>query len=400
MMKSDSTFLTKESDFEIVRKEWKNLEGNPANPHLVSSIDWFDAWRHIFGNNKKIGILRVADAGKLIALQSLMVEPVWRGPALSAIYDYTREDTAFLTQLPQFRFLPVRQLSGLITLESGNIRSLPLFANTEITTTDLELYAAALRKIPHWDVARLVCKRSEIESYLHALDKTGYTAYANRHGMPLYAMHLKPWEVYLSGRSRNFRKNFRHAVQQVLSENKNFTARTYMGNNHVEPALDLLAGLAQKSWKCSGREGESIIVPLTDRALEFHRRLCLTPSSKILPYVQLLFDGDNPFAGTLSYFYGQRLLGCQMYFDPEYERFSPGRLLLKELITHGQAEGATIFDLNGGSPFVQYFSDFADDYYQIMVFNTGWYARMLHFWARKFSNDIISLKNVSSLSNN
>ncbi len=79
----------------------------------------------------------------------------------------------------------------------------------------------------------------------------------------------------------------------------------------------------------------------------------------------------------LALFYKHRLFGCKTYFDPEYARFFPGRLLFREMITHGHAHGARIMDMNGDSRLVKHFSNFPDDYH-ILVFNTQPYGRLLH----------------------
>lgn len=388
-MQPDVRFLVGEAELAGAREEWRALAQHSHNPHVFCSVEWFDAWRHAFGKNKKLGLLRVARGGQLIALQPLMIEGVRRGPALSALYDYTAEDVGFLEQRPRFRFVRVRQLSGLINLEAGNIRSLPLSLMPEMNAPDLVHYLKAMRGVAHWDVARLLCKDSEIQSYLRALREAGLEAFAKRHFMPLYGLQLKPWDDYLASRSRSFRKNFRHAIEQGTNENKHFIARAYIGVDQVAEALEKLFALARKSWKSTGREGESVIIPLTERGAEFYRHICLTPSTEVVPYVQLIFDGDRLFGGALTLFYKDRLFGCQTYFDPEYARFSPGRLLFREMIEHGYTHGARIMDLNGGSQFVAHFSDFSDNYYQVLVFNTGLYGRLLHACAKRLSNDLL-----------
>lgn len=399
-MQPDITFLTNDADLTSAREEWQRFALHSPNPHVFSSVIWFDAWRHAFGKNKKLGLLRVRQAGEIIAIQPMMIEAVRRGPALSALYDYAVEDIDFLEQRPRFRFLPIRQLSGLINLEAGNIRSLPLFGNNGMGVSDLAPYLKAMQKISHWDVGRLVCTGSEIQPYLQTLREAGFGAFAKQHFMPLYGLELKPWDDYFASRSRIFRKNFRYTVEQVTKEKKQFIAREYIGRDNVADALEKLFALARRSWKSTGRKGESVVIPLTERAAEFYRYICLTPSSEVVPYVQLLFDGDTVFSGMLALFYKDRLFGCQTYFDPDYARFSPGRLLFREMITHGHAHGARIMDLNGGSQFVKHFSDFSDNYYQILVFNTRPYARLLHVLAKWLSNDLLSAEHAPSTEGN
>lgn len=395
-MQAKVEFLTAESELAGVREEWRALAKRSPNPHVFCSVEWFEAWRHAFGQNKKIGLLRVARDSEVVAFQPLMIVGVRRGPALSALYDYTAEDVGFLEQRPRFRFVRVRQLSGLLNLEAGNIRSLPLSIMPEMNIADLVQYFNAIGRVARWDVARLLCKDSELHSYLRALREAGVEALAKRHFMPLYALKLKPWDDFLAARSRNFRKNFRHAIEQGAKENKQFISKAYIGSDQIEWALDRLFALARRSWKNTGREGESVIIPLTERGAEFYRHICLTPSSEVVPYIQLIFDGDTLFGGALTLFYKDRLFGCQTYFDPEYARFSPGRLLFREMIEHGYAYGASIMDLNGGSEFVARFSDFSDNYHQILVFNKGAYGRLLHACAKRFSNDLLTVESFSA----
>ncbi len=352
---------------------WNELYAQSRARHAFQSYAWFDCWAAVFGSDKQIRVFAFFEGERLVGVAPTIVVATRRGPKLRIGYDLTPDDLPFVGIKGRYRVLPVRQMSFPCSLESSNVRGEMLCAGGYRERCE-DALARQWAMTPGWDLAVLCLAPAAAQSLARSAQRHGLPALLRPAHRQFGGIEMAPWDAYLDSKPRQFRKNMRRAAMAGAG----LECRVVEGREPAGPALETMYAIAARSWKCQGRAKERDLLPLTERTRRFYRRLCASPGADLVPAIALLYRDAAPVAAMLVLMTGERLLGCVTYYDPAVAALSPGRHLLRALYGWSIARGARYFDLNGESPFTQYFANHAEGHDQVLLFNRTAYGRALH----------------------
>lgn len=373
-------FLESEAEISGLRPEWESLSGTSSRSDLLLSYPWYDAWRRVFGGQVRNGVIAVRRDGALIAVMPIMIGRVWRSPSVDVRHDYKAGDDRFLTAHPRSRFVPVRQLSPVLSLEATTLRGGPLTSPGN-ESLGYEAILRFIRDFSGWDVAVFPLPESIVTTLQEMSRKAGIQVRVDRLNRPMYRRtELPPWDSFLKQKQRHFRKRFEEAVKRAHREGLVF--ETFVGHGNIGQGLDVLAEVAKRSWKADGREGQAVIVPYTSASQSFFEALCLRSDRDVVPVVSAIFQGAEPKAALLSAAFGKSLVLLLTFYDPTIKHVSLGRLLIKMAYEWASANGMTEIDFNSNNPFAGIYADHHDLYHNLTLFKGSLYGRFLYAVSR------------------
>jgi CelD/BcsL family acetyltransferase involved in cellulose biosynthesis len=160
------------------------------------------------------------------------------------------------------------------------------------------------------------------------------------------------WDSYLATRSRNLRSQIGRKMRNLRRDHEVEVRRT---SSAAELDRDLAALFRLHESRWSERSGVS---SLDDRLRGFHRRFAEAALGRgWLRLLVIEIDG-TPAAAWYGWSLGGRWSYYQAGFDPQWNRYSLGLLMLSESIRGAVAEGAREYDmLLGGEEFKSRFAD-------------------------------------------
>lgn len=348
-----------------------------AQAQLFVGPDWYAAWRHSFGAQKRARALQVTEHGKTLGVVPLVQNLVWRRPWLS-MHHMQPEDVPFLNTAHQRgNWLPLRQISMPVGLQCGSARghwsALP-GRELEVVTA-VGRYLAATRD---WDVLLLPgLPTAQVSIFRAGLEAGGLRVAISGSRMTLFGLTPQPWESYFRGRSRHFRKRFQ-AAERGLAKLGTVRLVTVTEPSELPGALDRMFTLAARSRKQTPREGQAWYLPLTPAMVAFYSDLCRRYAASGGCVFNEIYV-DERLAGTLFCVIDNgTAFALQTYFDDEFASGSPGRLLLREIIDWAAGQGLAWIDLNGNSPIVRMFATEPLELEQAWAFRSDGYSAFAH----------------------
>ncbi len=377
-----TSFLEGGAELAALREEWERLPTREPDNPLFTSPAWFSAWRDCFGDTTRNGVLAFRSESELIGVMPFMLGRLWRGPALGIRFDYRPGDEAFLRDRPRYRFLRVRQASPAMGIECGNVRG-GLRSQPGREGACLRALFAFLCAFGGWTLAVFPVAESRLDEWREALAPTPLRGQLRSLRRRIHGRAGIPdWKDFLASRTRHFRKRVIHAVNHAARAG--LEMRDHVGVAQAEAGLEALFQLAGSSWKATGREGESLVVPMTPATRRFYATLCSGGETGIEPVVSVLYEGDVPRAAMLNLVCQRTLVPCLTYFDPAVAAIYPGRLLMKAMFEWAHRAGLERIDFNATHDWVEPFADRTELYRDLVVFNDTRTGRGLHRLVRRF----------------
>lgn len=319
------TTITKIDDtieFLALRHEWQELLQDSPSDCLFLSWEWLYTWWLHLGEDRKLSILTVRKAGRLIAIAPLVQRP---------------------SQLS--RFYPFRALEFL---GSGDVGSdyMSFIVRNDCEREALDAISTYLldSKLV-LDLNRIDQDAVFMQQLVLRLRNNGFrSARTSTDICPYIKLEGFSWESYVASLGRSHRTNVKRRLKKLHADfNVTFErARTEEQRNR---ALDMLIKLHLERW---GERGGS--TALHNTALrEFHQaisRLALQQDSLRL---YLLSLNGRPALAVYCFKYRNRFLYYQAGFDTEYSSYSIGLVGVALSIKEAIKEGASEFDFLHGS---------------------------------------------------
>jgi CelD/BcsL family acetyltransferase involved in cellulose biosynthesis len=289
---------------EPITEEWNELAGRLGAPPFMHS-GWIRSWWSAFGSGA-LHIFVVRRGGRLVALL-----PMRRRHG--ALRSPTNAHT------PAFGLLAVDE-------EAGRILATELFASgaheIAISPLDapgdgLDFLAAAARAAGYRTIAQPVLRAPYISG-----------------GTSLAAYH------------RSLSHNLRHDVERRLRrllEAGAVSVHVCDGHERLDEFLDEGFGVEASSWKGAG--GTAIASQESTRSF-YHDVAHWAASVGWLRLAFLRLDG-RAIAFQFDLECGRTYYSLKIGFDPEYERFSPGKLLAYTMISRAVSSGLARYELLG-----------------------------------------------------
>ena len=372
----DCRFLETAAEIAAMRADWEALLKSTRSSDLLLSHHWYHTWRRVFGSRVRNGVVTVRRSGALIALMPIMIGRVLRSPSMAVRHDYMAGDEKFLAGRSRFRLIPIRQLSPILGLEASMWRGDPLVAPGE-KDSSCDALLHFFRDFAGWDVAVFPLPESFVNSIEAACRMIGVRVRIDRLHRPMYRRaDLPPWDAFLKAKGGHFRKRSGAVIKRANKEGLTF--QTFAGPEDIGRGLAVVAEVAKRSWKASGREGQAVLVPYTPASQRFFEALCSDTDGGTVPVVSAIYQDGTPKAAFLSAAFGKRLVTLLTFYDPSIKHASPGHLLIKMAYEWAADRGMTEIDFNSNNPFSAVYADRHEVYHNLTLFNGSLYGRVLH----------------------
>lgn len=287
--------------------EWERLaQHTKASPFLWPG--WINAWWHAFGTGQ-LRILTVYENGRLTGVLPLR----WFRGALSSItnphtplYGFLAANETAAKQMSQAMFYQNPRHIGLSYLSPTD----PCVSLARAAADDAryQVLAESIQAAPYVDV-------------------DGTT-----------------WEVYEKGLGKNLRKDLRRRRRR-LDEEGHLTLEIFEGKERLDELLEEGFRVEGSGWK--GVYGTSISArPATRR---FYTEVAHWAAER--DWLRLAFLRLNGRSLAFDYCleYNRIHYALKTGYDPDYERFSPGKVLRHLMLARAFSEGLATYDFLGVS---------------------------------------------------
>lgn len=298
---------------------WDSLDEQAANP--MQSFDWIETAAETISQCGKLKFFGLERGDRLTAVAPLVKLPgapggPWELLNLARLYepaDLLASDEGSLTAL-------VQELAR---------RGLPLF------------------------LGRLPAQSPTIEAVKRAYGGRGWVIcrpQASTPYIPLDESWATPENKISSRRRSDFRRSRRHA-----EELGNVSAQILVpAAGEIDDLIDLAFAIENRSWK--GEQGAALA---RDPAQgEFYRRYARCAANRGKLRIGLLHVGGQTAAMQLSVVHAGALWVLKVGYDPQFQRASPGILLMVEQIKQAVAEKLHTYELLGTvEPWIQVWTE-------------------------------------------
>lgn len=310
--------------FAVLRPSWNALAERSVGTTVFSSWEWQSSWWKHYAPNSRLIVLSAWDSDRLAGLLPMYV----RRRILNGL-------------------LPMREL---LLVGSGGDTSpdyLGAILEPESAAEVAPLLAAdVIRSRDHWDVLNFtdVAPGPFADAMQAAL--TGSRLECEQVPCSTIKVVHAPasWEEYLAGMHRDRRYRVRHQRNKLLKE---LGAQLLVARSDAEIAasVEALVDLHRKRWDSKG-SGQGAF--RTAEYLRFHREVIELCHRNDWVRLYSIAAAGRTIAVFYCYRYRNELLYFQSGFDPEFERYSLGAVLMGFAIESAIAEGLQVIDLLKG----------------------------------------------------
>lgn len=375
--------------------EWKKLATRSADSSLYVDAGWFAAWRAAFGGVDNLYLVTSESAGTVDGILPLVYSKVWRRPWFS-MHHVQQEDIARLdSKYSRGNWFPLRQIAPLGRIDVGSVRGGWLVDGSDSTEITNSLFAE-LADDSSWDVLVFPAIEDDLcEVLRRTCESNGLNFVRGNVTIPLFGMIPKPWAEYCASRTRHFRKRMA-AAERDLAKFGTIQLITLTEKEELHSGLKKLFELSMLSRKARPREGQKWWAPLDQGPRSFLSELVeqyvddqRSESGVVVHQVNV---GESVAAMLLSIVVDGRLYAVQTFFDPHFESGSPGRILMKHMLSWAHENNISWVDLNGNSSLVRLFAKEETIYRQVWVFNRTARAKFALFVFRNIELTLQFLK--------
>jgi CelD/BcsL family acetyltransferase involved in cellulose biosynthesis len=301
---STSTSIHVVDALEPLADEWTELADNAgATPFLYPG--WLQAWRSAFGAGAW-RIVTVRRGERLVGVVPMQARRgAWRSPANAHTpgFDLLALDGEALATL-----------SG--ALFAGRVR--------DLRVAPLDAESLALRALR--DAARA----------------RGYRTFVKQTGRAPYLRLASDLHTHEGSLSRNLRHDVQRRLRR-LCEAGAVSVQVADGSRRLDDLLEEGLRVEALSWK----GGRRTAIASRDDTRRFYTRLARwAASTGWLRLVFLRLDG-RAIAFQLDLELRSRYYSLKIGYDPEFERFSPGKLLTYMMVSRAVASGLQVYELLG-----------------------------------------------------
>lgn len=296
------------------RPAWQALGNAVATP--METFDWMEAAAATFGEDGDVEVIVAHRGGQAVAAAPLIGLPGalsrrWHGLNYHRIY----EPAELASSSPEALTALTEELIS---------RGRPIFFE--------RMFADAPT-------------RAALESATQHRGWTRVGPQAATPWIPLDASWATPEDKISSRRRSDLRRARKHAEQLG-----SVTIQSHSPNEYeVDDLLDVAFEVERRSWK--GEAGTALAL---SRSGDFYRRYARAAARQGKLRIELLHIGDQTAAMQIGVVHQQRYWVLKVGYDPQFQRASPGILLMIAAIQQSVAEGLAAYELLGTvEPWIQ-----------------------------------------------
>jgi CelD/BcsL family acetyltransferase involved in cellulose biosynthesis len=349
------------TEFEALSEEWNQLLGRSASNNIFLTWEWLYSWWQHFGKNRQLAIRLVFDCEKLVGIAPLFYE------------------SSRVRGLIPIRFL---QWLGMGDVGSDylNIIAEPGY---EVQVCDL-IYLELQKEKKDWDLLRLTdlpegCSTILRFQELLSANENFMFRDGREYICPYIELKNHSQESYMESLSSNMRYNLKRRSRQVLQQLRGEITRCE-SIEHVSFYLDRILELHSKRWKeRGGSDGFT-----GDEIRAFHHTVTRRLFEKGWLRLYLLEIDGSQVAGIYGIEYGDTFSFYQSGFDPAWDRYSVGMILMWHSIKDALSNRISIYDfLHGTEDYKFKWTQRVRRTKSILAYPKNRLAPKVYFWLRR-----------------
>ncbi|GAB4509838.1 MAG: GNAT family N-acetyltransferase [Sulfuricaulis sp.] len=321
--------------FETLRNDWDKLLSRTEQAKVFSSWEWQYHWWQNYGEHRALRLLVAKNKTNVVGILPLYAQSI-----------------NFLQFIP----LSILRLIGTggdtspdylgPLLEPGKEQQICLafceFILHEMTTWDVLNFT----DIPHEGTFAMTLSNMCMRERL-AYDNSAISI------IPIVRLPAT-WEDYLSNLHRDKRYRVRK-LRRKLTEAFSVNFHVWDSKEKLDEVIDQLIRLHHLRWQDS-KQSDSFASP---EYVGFHRDAIKSCFDRDWIRLYCLTLNDQMVAIYYCYRFNNEVLYFQSGFDPAFEDFVPGQVLLGFAVEHAINEGNKVFDLLKGQ--YRYKTEWAND---------------------------------------
>lgn len=343
---------------EQIQHEWQGLFVRCNALSLFQLPAWHTAWWRAFKGETVAHIVTVRDENnRLIGIAPLQLrKDVWRGLPVRVLGSYNNEHASrcdFLID-PSYRQQVIAAIVQQLSQSKWNWDVLHL------------------RQIPQ-QVAWL-------DDFLQVCQGAGLRPFAPTAGIEKCAIALDgTWQNFLASKTRHFRTRLKENMRRVEKSGH----IKYRRSADIAADFELFKQLEHTSWKAQDSHAR-----LGDQGWDFQREIALSTDAGVRCQ-NLFLEIDGRVVGAIhSLGLGSRMYAMQVLFDESVRHLYPGRAMFTEHIADMFADAQTqVLDLNGNSAFCQSWTEHAEQFIDLQVFNNNPYSWLLSMFKKSWGRN-------------
>ena len=340
---------------------WNGLVLASEDPSLYLTFEWFSSWWQCHGKGKRLLVLTVREGTRVIAIAPLMKV----GMAFGLI-----QKVHFISMM--------RNANSPLNYAA----SLSIIA-TERMDEVVQRIFEHLQQKHRWHFMKLHPIR-EGSHFLDALERLAAQRSLQFHKWTVFQNACVDteggWEAYNAKLSKGLRKSFRR-VERRLHELGEVKYGDYRSIDELPNGFDDIDAIEKKSWKW--RQGMPISAP---RYRGFYRKLAEACGRKGWLHLRTLEVTGNKIAYDFNIDFEGRVESMKASYDHRYEKYSPGTLLLHDVLKQFFRSGVTRINMLWGVfGYKRRVLTHLETHCEIFLFNQGLVAKLLHFFLFRLS---------------
>ncbi len=309
-------------EFKKIRSKWNEALSRSSYQSVFMTYEWLAGWWEFFGQRHELLVILVYEGENLIAGAPLMIRKKRLGPLVidrklqfiaHDVSDYLdfilvgNEEESFNLILEQFH-----QLSAL--WDWGELIYLPESSSIFRRRSDLKK-TDLLSAVDQRDVSVVV-------------DLTEYSG----------------WDEYFGRLAKKVRDDLKRQ-ENNLSKVGKIEFKTISGTEAIKNSLETFFNLHARRWHKQGQTSQFMDPKFKARYLRLAE---LMAPGNLAEMAEIKVDGKT-VASHFGFLFQGRYYYYTPTFDPEFNRFSPGKLLLANLLRSSFQRGLKEFDLLRGA---------------------------------------------------
>ncbi|MFC2968287.1 GNAT family N-acetyltransferase [Acidimangrovimonas pyrenivorans] len=364
-------------EIAAVGDAWRCLARDCGEATCFAMPVYFRAWRDTLSGDVEPFLLTAWAGERLAGIMPMMRATVRRGPSCAPRHDFAPSDRGLLNSRRPRPFR-LRQLSPVVSMPAVCVGPAPLCRPRERAAV-IRAFARTLKQMAGWDGLVLpVDAETEQEEWRAALRAEGLAPWVLTLDRRIGGIDgVAPFQQIVARQNRNFRRNVRRA--EGAARDLGLEIVLHQGRDAVLSALPVLAAVAARSWKETGREDADLLIPYSGRQRAFVEALIADPGleAEMTPVLALARLQGRPVAALLWLLHGDRVTALLTFRTAEAARASPGLLLVGRMIDWAAARNLSAVDLNVTQDWARHLTDRIRTQNNVVCFSNGLRGRAL-----------------------
>ena len=296
--------IDSEEDFINLEDDWNRLVSESTDPSFFSTFYFVrTAWQHYAKESDSLFILVFQREEKIVAIAPFRIR--------------VQRQRGCKISIRVIRFIDWDgDRPRLVTLEKEEI----IWG---------KIYQFLKNEFKQWDMINLMEQSTD-----SAILRQGFfnnKRYFSKFGLETISYYISTqgtWEEYIKNRKRKVKENLRRRKKMLCLLSKDVSLECFENTKTIGEALNRYCSVEQSGWK----KGASFSIGGIEGNRKFYESLIMNLVRNNMVSIYLLKYGEEDIAGKIIFKCKNISYSVQTAYRPSYSKYSPGTLLLVEII--------------------------------------------------------------------